>query len=111
MTSPPTGRDSLHRRLPSMPKTKPLAKSTYDVGATFQITRPSSTHPFIEILQIKLLQPGHVGDNRTSQSFVAHVEDGPRRFKGMNVFIKVYDPLYINPDHLKTICTSVPCAF
>ena len=107
MESPTAGRDFYHRLLPPMATEQfPSVQSVYKLGNIFQITRPKNTHPFIEILKIKVIKPIEVADEMNSQSFLAQIEDGPSHFNGRTVFIKVYDPLYVNPDHLKTICTS-----
>src|SRR5271170_1061409 len=106
MASTPS-RDSYGRPLPPMPTTKPRAESTYRVDRTFQITRPSGTYPFIEILEIKILKAVDVGNNCTNQCFIAQVEKGPSRLNQLPVFIKIFDPVYVNPDYLKNICT--PC--
>src|SRR5271154_866127 len=105
MASTPS-RDSYGRPLPPMPTTKPRAESTYRVDRTFQITRPSGTYPFIEILDIKILKAVDVGNECTNQCFIAQVEKGPRHLNGLSVFIKLFDPLYVNPDYLKTISTA-----
>src|SRR5271154_685820 len=106
MASTPS-RDSHGRPLPPMPtKKSPRAESTYCVDRTFQIKRPSGSYPFIEILDIKILTAVDVGNNRTNQCFIAQVEKGPSRLNQHPVFIKVFDPLYVNPDYLQTISTA-----
>jgi len=86
-------------------KNFPSAESAYKLGNIFQITRPKDTDPSIEILTIKVTKTIEVANKMNPQSFLAQVEEGPNDLSGKTVFIKVYDPLYVNPDHLKTICT------
>jgi|SRR5579859_5299606 len=110
MASTPS-RDSYGRPLPPMPTTKPTAASTYRIDHTLRATRPSGTYPFVDIVDIKIVQPVDVGDNCTNQCFIAQVEKGPSYLNGRSVFVKVFDPLYVNPDFLKTICTPAPWSF
>lgn len=94
----------LHTALPT--KAFPTANSVYKVNNSFQLTRPINTPPFVEFVKIKVLKKVDVGQFKFSQSVLARVEQGPRNLNGRDVFVKFFDPLYVNPDDLKTICTS-----
>ena len=105
-TTPPH-RDFYGRLRPALPtKVFPNANSVYKVDNSFQLTRSINTSPFIEIVKIKVLKKVDVGKFKFSQSVLAGVEEGPHNLNGRDVFVKFFDPLYVNPDDLQTICTS-----
>ena len=98
--------DFYGHHLPALPtKAFPTSNSFYKVNRSFQLTRPINTSPFLEIVKIKVLKKFDVGKFKFSQSVLAHVEEGPHNLNGRDVFVKFFDPLYVNPDDLQTICT------
>src|SRR5205809_6352670 len=102
----PPHRDFYGRHFPALPtKALPTANSVYKVDSSFQLTRPINTSPFLEIVKIKVLKKVDVGKFKFSQSVLTHVEEGPHNINGRDVFVKFFDPLYVNPDDLQTICT------
>ena len=94
----------LHLALPT--NAFPTANSAYKVDSSFQLTRSINTSPFVEIVKIKVLKKVDVGKFKFSQSVLARVEEGPHSLNGRDVFVKFFDPLYVDPDDLQTICTS-----
>ena len=60
----------------------------------------------VEIVKIKVLKIVDMGKFKFSQSVLACVEKGPHNLNGRDVFVKFFDPLYVNSDDLQTICTA-----
>jgi hypothetical protein len=77
-------------------------KSQYAVGRSFWLFRPSA-RASKEMVLITVVRSVDVGYGKNSQSLIAFVNEGPANLHGKNVFIKFYDPLYLNPDFCKTI--------
>ena len=96
-------KDFFGRLLPPLPSTTPPPASTiYDVGKTFSITGPTPKGR-TETVVIKVVRPIELGYCQFTQSVIAHVESGPPYLLGRDVFVKVYDPLYIDPDNLPSM--------
>lgn len=97
--------DIFGRLLPPLPSpTPPHASSVYGVNAILSLTRPTG-EKCTETVIIRVVKPLELGYCLFSQSLLAQVESGPTYLTGQTVFIKVYDPWYINPDDLRTVGT------
>src|SRR5271156_76008 len=99
--------DCFGRNLPPLPN-KPFMKASklYAADKSFLLFRPQNSPPGIEAVSVTVVKPVDVGYSCMSQSVLAQVDDGPCNLQGRMVFLKFYDPLYINPDDLETI--SIP---
>ena len=100
------GKDFYGRSLPPLP-TKPYlsARKQYKVGTSFRLSRPINTPPYLEFVVVKIVKIVDVAKFNYVQSVHAQVEEGPRHLVGKDVFLKIFDSLYVNPDDLETICT------
>ena len=97
--------DIFGRLLPPLPSpTPPHASSVYGVNAILSLTRPTGGKR-TETVIIRVVKPLELGYCLFSQSLLAQVESGPTYLTGQTVFVKVYDPWYINPDDLRTVGT------
>ena len=97
--------DIFGRLLPPLPsRTPPHPSSIYEVNAILSLTRPTREKR-TETVIVRVVKPLQLGYCLFSQSLLAYVESGPTYLAGQTVFIKVYDPWYINPDDLRTIGT------
>ena len=96
------------RPLPPLPDTPFLtAILQYRPDQTFELFSRDSTHPE-KVVKITVIEPTDVGYGKLSQSFKARVIEGPPHLVDKTVFAKFYDPLYINPDDVLTICIFYP---
>jgi len=96
--------DYFGRNLPPLPD-KPFMKASklYATNNSFNLYRLQNSPPGIETVRVTVVKPVDVGYSCMSQSVIAQVDEGPPYLQGRTVFIKFYDPLYINPDCLQTI--------
>lgn len=93
------------RVLPPLPSpTPPHASSVYGVNTILSLTRPTGGKR-TETVMIRVVKPLELGYCQFSQSLLAQVESGPTHLSGQTVFVKIYDPWYINPDDLRSVCT------
>ena len=98
-----SGVDYFRRQLPPLPSvTSPFPNKFYTVDSSFTLRRPRDPSPS-EIVKVTVTEAVDVGWCNLSQSVKARVEDGPQYLLGKEVFLKFFDPLYINPDDLPTI--------
>jgi len=103
-----SGRDCFGRTLPRLPTKSPsFPFEIYPVGATFTLRRPKESSPQ-EIVKVSITKPVDVGWCKLSQAVLGRVNDGPRHLRGQDVFLKFFDPLYLNPDDLPSNGIS-PC--
>ena len=95
--------DIYGRCLPALPM-KPFmkAKKQYEVNSSFCLFRPKEPPPD-EMVRVRVTHAADVGYSKMTQSVIAHVDEGPSYLHGKNVFLKFYDPLYINPDDLRIL--------
>lgn len=96
------------RPLPPLPD-KPFLTAIlqYRPDQTFELfSRYSTRHE--KVVKITVIEPTDVGYGKLSQSFKARVMEGPPHLVDKTVFAKFYDPLYINPDDVLTICIFYP---
>ena len=61
-----------------------------------------------KVVKITVIEPIDVGYDKFSQSFKARVIEGSPHLVDKTIFAKFYDPLYINPDDILTICIFYP---
>ena len=101
-----SGVDYFGRQLPPLPSTPPLPNKFYVADSSFILRRPRDPLPS-ETVKVTVTEAVDVGWCNLSQSVKARVEDGPQYLLGMEVFLKFFDPLYINPDDLPTIGISL----
>lgn len=98
---PPESRckgDFYGRPLPSLPsQTPPRPERQYSVNTSFSLTRPNET------IKITVSKHVDIGFCKFSQAVLATIEEGPNYLQGKTVFMKFYDPLFVNPDDLQTI--------
>ena len=108
---PPESRskgDFYGRDLPSLPSQTPLRpEREYSINKSFSLRRPNET------IKITISKQVDIGFCKFSQAVLATVEEGPEYLQGTTVFVKFYDPLFLNPDDLRTVAnpvlsTSVP---
>ncbi len=101
---PPDSRskgDFYGRELPPLPSQTPQRpERQYSVNKSFSLRSPNET------IKITISNQIDVGFCKFSQAVLAAVEDGPGYLKGTTVFVKFYDPLFLNPDDLRTIPSS-----
>jgi hypothetical protein len=64
-----------------------------------------SPHHTSHITRIRILEQVDVGYGKFSQAVVARIEEGANHLLSGDVFVKFYDPFYINPDDLDPIGT------
>lgn len=101
-----SGVDYFGRQLPPLPSTPPpFPNKFYAVDNSFTLHRPRDPAPR-ETVKVTVTEAVDVGWCNLSQSVKARVEDGPKYLLGKEVFIKFFDPLYINPDDLPTASIS-----
>lgn len=94
-----TGKDAVGRPLPSLPSTSPpFPQEIYSKGASFTLSKPKSFPP--ELARVIITEPIDVGWCNLSQAVLAHVDSGPGNLVGESVFLKFFDPAYLNPDDL-----------
>src|SRR5208282_6902802 len=88
------------RVLPPLPN-KPFLSAImqYRPDQVFQLVARGNA-PSAELVKVTLLEPTDVGYGNFTQSVKARVTDGPVDLVDKTVFLKFYDPLYINPDDL-----------
>ena len=86
--------DYFGRQLPPLPPTAPFPHKFYDVDRSLSLHRPGQT------VQVRVTKAVDVGWCKLSQSFKARVEAGHENLQDKEVFIKIFDPLYINPDDI-----------
>lgn len=98
---PPDSRskgDFYGRHLPLLPSQSPQRpERQYSINKSFSLTRPN------EIIKITVSKHVDVGFCKFSQAVLATVHEGPKHLQGTTVFVKFYDPLFLNPDDLRTI--------
>jgi hypothetical protein len=75
----------------------------YRPDQAFELFNSERTDPE-NVVKITVIEPTDVGYGKFSQSVRARVLEGPPHILRKEVFVKFYDPLYINPDDIKTIC-------
>ena len=93
-----SGRDCFGRPLPPLPRKTPRRPHLqYAVNKSFSLKRPNQVVTVIIIKQVD------VGYSKYSQAVLANVNDGPPGLAGEQVFLKFYDPLFLNPDDLRSI--------
>ena len=96
---PPGERDKgdyFGRQLPPLPNKAKLPSKTYAINNTFLLSRPGPP----ELIKVTIVKPIQNGYSMLAQSLVVKTEGGLPNLNGKHVFIKVYDPLYINPDQI-----------
>ena len=95
--------DIYGRCLPALPM-KPFmnAKKQYEVDSSFSLFRPKEPPPD-EMVRVRVIHAVDIGCSKMTQSVIAHVDEGPSYLHGKNVFLKFYDPLYINSDDLRIL--------
>jgi hypothetical protein len=99
-----TSGDFFGRQLPPLPAKRVCPpEKYYSVNSSFVISRskPSPTPP--ETLKVTIIDATDVGWCKLSQSVRSRIDDGPQHWVGKVVFLKFFDPLYINPDDLQTL--------
>lgn len=102
-----TGKDVLGRPLPSLPTTSPpFPQKIYHNGASFTLLKPKSFPP--ELARVTITESVDVGWCNLSQAVLAHVDSGTSNFAGESVFLKFFDPLYLNPDELPSKSSISP---
>jgi hypothetical protein len=97
-------KDFLGRKLPPLPSQKPpLPSSVYHVNRTMTLRRPTGGPRAMQSVSVKIARSIDVGYNRSTQSVLVDVEVGPPSLVGKRLFMKVYDPLYVDLDDLGTV--------
>src|SRR5436190_11237032 len=93
-----SGRDYFGRPLPPLPsKTPKPPQFQYAENKSFSLNRPN------EVVTVTITKQVDVGYSNFSQAVLANVDDGPPCLVGKEVFLKFYDPLFLNPDDLESI--------
>ena len=96
-----SGLDCFGRQLPLLPsKSPPYPQQIYTVNTKLSLTR--ANNPSSKLVVVTIKEVVDVGWCKLSQSFLAHVNSGPKTVQGKSVFLKIFDPLYFNPDELPT---------
>src|SRR5271156_4099778 len=102
---PPGNRDKgdcFGRQLPPLPNKATKPSKTYAINNTFVLSRPREPPP-PEFVKVTIVEPVQIGYSMLNQCLIVQAEEGPRNIHGRYVFIKVYDPLYINPDQIPNL--------
>lgn len=93
-----SGRDRCGRPLPPLPsKTPKPPQFLYAENKSFALKRLN------QVVTVTITKQVDVGYSNFSQAVLANVEDGPPTLMGEEVFLKFYDPLFLNPDDLRSI--------
>jgi len=97
--------DSRGRPLPPLP-TQPFLKAiaTYRSDQSLDLVPQD---PATNIVKIVVAEPVDVGYGNFSQNIKAVLVNGLSDLVNKLVYVKFYDPMYINPDDVKTICSVV----
>lgn len=91
--------DCFGRPLPPLPNKAKKPSKMYEINNTFLLSRPREPPP-PEFVKVTIVKPVEIGYSMLAQGLVVQAEGGPPNINGRYVFIKVYDPLYINPDQI-----------
>ena len=96
-----SGLDAFGRQLPLLPsKSPPYPHQVYTVNMKLSLTHTND--PVSKVVVVAIKDVIDVGWCKYSQSFLTHVDSGPKPIQGKTVFLKVFDPLFFNPDELPT---------
>src|SRR5271163_539580 len=98
--------DRRGRPLPPLPN-KPFLTAIlqYRPDQTFELFPHD---PAEKNIKIAVIESTDVEYGKFLQSFKARVVSGPSHLINKPLYARFYDPLYINPDDVLTICTFLP---
>ena len=96
-----SGRDYFGRPLPPLPSKTPKGpRFQYAINKSFSLKTPN------QVVTVTVVKHLDVAFSNFSQAVLANIEDGLSDLAGKQVFLKFYDPLFLNPDDLQSIRMS-----